>query len=58
MIIYLTNIEHDYFKHFILFDPFIFRRHPNLDENQELQLFIAMLNIFKKNESFSDSKKS
>lgn len=45
VIIYLTNIEKRFFKHFISLDPFIFRRHPYLDLEEQKILLKNMLNI-------------
>lgn len=45
VIIYLTNIEKRFFKHFVSFDPFIFRRHPYLDLEEQKLLLKNMLNI-------------
>lgn len=45
VIIYLTNIEKRFFKHFVTFDPFIFRRHPYLDLEEQKFLLKNMLNI-------------
>jgi len=49
MIIYLTNIEEKFFKHFVSFDPVIFRRHPYLKENEQKILLVKMLNIVQVN---------
>lgn len=45
VIIYLTNIEKRFFKHFVSFDPFIFRRHPYLDIEEQKFLLKNMLDI-------------
>lgn len=45
VIIYLTNIEKRFFKNFVAFDPFIFRRHPYLDMEEQKLLLKNMLNI-------------
>lgn len=45
VIIYLTNIEKRFFKHFVSFDPFIFRRHPYLDFEEQKFLLKNMLNV-------------
>lgn len=45
VIIYLTNIEKRFFKHFVSFDPFIFRRHPYLDLEEQKILLKNMLNV-------------
>ena len=47
VIIHLTNIEPQFFRHFVDFDPFIFRRHPNLNEEEQKQLFIAIIKKLK-----------
>lgn len=43
VIIYLTNMEERFFYHFVEFDPFIFRRHPYLNENEQRSLLISLL---------------
>lgn len=48
VIIYLTNIEVNFFKHFIDFDPLIFRRHPYLSKEEQTVLLASMLNILQK----------
>lgn len=48
VIIYLTNIEVNFFKHFIDFDPLIFRRHPYLSKEEQTVLLGSMLNILQK----------
>jgi len=50
VIIYLTNIESRFFKYFVEFDPFIFRRHPYLSEDEQRNLFISMLKLLDTNE--------
>ncbi len=45
VIIYLTNIEERFFKHFIDFDPLIFRRHPHLSKEEQSSLLVAMLTL-------------
>lgn len=47
VIIHLTNIEPQFFRYFVDFDPFIFRRHPNLNEEEQKQLFIAIIKKLK-----------
>ena len=47
IIIYLTNIEPQFFRYFVDFDPFIFRRHPDLNEEEQKQLFIAIIKKLK-----------
>jgi len=56
VIIYLTNIEPDFFKYFIEFDPFIFRRHPYLSQDNQKALFISMLNTLENNEQKGSTK--
>lgn len=48
VIIYLTNIEVNFFKYFINFDPLIFRRHPYLSKEEQTVLLGSMLNILQK----------
>jgi hypothetical protein len=43
VIIYLTNIKPELFVNFIEFDPFIFKRHPSLNQEQQEKLLIALL---------------
>ena len=45
VLIYLTNIEKRFFKHFVSFDPLIFRRHPYLDTEEQTLLLKNMLYI-------------
>jgi hypothetical protein len=47
IVVYLTNIKEDLFDDFVEFDPFIFKRHPSLTENQQEKLLIAILNKYK-----------
>lgn len=47
VIIYLTNIEENFFKHFIEFDPIIFRRHPYLSQEEQIKLVTTMLQTLK-----------
>ena len=43
VIIYLTNLRSDFFDEILEFDPLIFKRHPNLDEEQQVKLLHKML---------------
>ncbi|WP_164469574.1 NACHT domain-containing protein [Aliarcobacter cryaerophilus] len=43
VIVYLTNLNSDLFDDFVKFDPFIFKRHPLLNEKQQEKLLISML---------------
>jgi hypothetical protein len=43
VIIYLTNIKPELFVNFIEFDPFIFKRHSSLDQEQQEKLLISLL---------------
>lgn len=45
VVIYLTNIEKKFFKHFVSFDPTIFRRHPFLNELEQKQLLLEMIKL-------------
>lgn len=56
VIIYLTNIEEKFFKHFIEFDPLIFRRHPYLSKEEQNSLLIAMLTLLQKERQKAWSK--
>jgi hypothetical protein len=56
VIIYLTNIEEKFFKHFIEFDPLIFRRHPHLSKEEQNSLLIAMLTLLQKDSQKAWSK--
>jgi hypothetical protein len=53
VIIYLTNLNSDLFDDFIKFDPFIFKRHSNLNEKQQEKLLASMLYKLKKNKSMA-----
>lgn len=44
VIIYLTNLRSDFFEEILEFDPLIFKRHPSLDEEQQVKLLHTMLN--------------
>ena len=58
VIIYLTNIELHFFKYFVEFDPFIFRRHPSLSKEQQEKLLLSILKKLQNNESFAWDKKA
>jgi len=49
IIVYLTNIREDLFDDFVEFDPFIFKRHPNLTKEQQKKLLFSILNKYKTN---------
>ncbi|MGE4419629.1 MAG: NACHT domain-containing NTPase [Sulfurimonas sp.] len=51
VIIYLTNIQKTLFDKLVDFDPFIFKRHPNLDESQQQKLLSSMLNKLQNDKS-------
>lgn len=51
VIIYLTNLNSDLFDDFVQFDPFIFKRHPNLNEKQQEKLLASMLYKLKNEKS-------
>jgi hypothetical protein len=44
VVIYLTNMESKLFNDFLNFDPFIFRRHPSLNQEEQHKLFLAVIN--------------
>jgi len=50
VVIYLTNRQPHLFDEFVAFDPMIFRRHPNLSQEQQQKLLISMLNTLHQNE--------
>lgn len=56
VIIYLTNIEEQFFKHFIEFDPLIFRRHPHLSKEEQSFLLVAMLILLQQDRQRAWSK--
>lgn len=58
VIIYLTNIEPKYFKDIVNFDPFIFRRHPSLNEIEQRQLLVSVLHKVQHEEWMINSTKS
>ncbi len=43
IIIYLTNLSSVFFDEFVVFDPYIFRRHPSLNSAQQKKLFDSMI---------------
>jgi len=47
VIVYLTNLKPKLFDEFIEFDPFIFKRHPNLTKEQQKILLLSILNKYK-----------
>ncbi|MBU1855122.1 MAG: hypothetical protein KKF89_05355, partial [Nanoarchaeota archaeon] len=51
VIIYLTNIQKTLFDKLVDFDPFIFKRHPNLDESKQKKLLLSMLNKLQNDKS-------
>lgn len=53
VIIYLTNLNSDLFDDFVQFDPFIFKRHPNLNEKQQEKLLTSMLYKLKNDKSMA-----
>lgn len=53
VIVYLTNLNFSLFDDLVEFDPFIFKRHPNLNEHQQEKLLISMLQLLKNNKSMA-----
>lgn len=51
VIIYLTNMQKTLLDELINFDPFIFKRHPSLDESQQQKLLLSMLNKLQNDKS-------
>lgn len=47
VIVYLTNIKPELFDDFVGFDPFIFKRHPNLTKEEQEKLLLSILNKYK-----------
>ncbi len=43
VIVYLTNFKSDFFNDIVKFDPLIFKRHPNLNKEQQEKLLSTML---------------
>lgn len=58
VIIYLTNIEPKYFKYIVDFDPFIFRRHPFLNQTEQRKLLISVLHEIQYEDWMINSTKS
>ena len=53
VIIYLTNLNSNLFDDFVQFDPFIFKRHPNLNNEEQEKLLASMLYKLKKDKSMA-----
>ena len=53
VIVYLTNLNSDLFDNFVKFDPFIFKRHPNLTKEQQEKLLISMIYKLKNQKSMA-----
>ena len=53
VIIYLTNLNNDLFNKFVEFDPFIFKRHPDLTKEQQQTLLTSMLYKLKNEKSMA-----
>jgi len=53
VIIYLTNLNSDLFDDFVQFDPFIFKRHSNLNNEEQEKLLILMLFKLKNEKSMA-----
>lgn len=53
VIVYLTNLNSSLFDDLVEFDPFIFKRHPNLNEHQQEKLLSSMLQLVKNNKSMA-----
>jgi hypothetical protein len=53
VIIYLTNLNSDLFDDFVQFDPFIFKRHPNLNEKKQEKLLTSILFKLKNDKSIA-----
>lgn len=47
IVVYLTNLKPKLFDDFVEFDPFIFKRHPNLTKEQQEKLLLSILNKYK-----------
>ena len=56
VIIYLTNLNTNLFDDFVNFDPFIFKRHPNLNEKQQEKLLASLLYKLKNEKSMAWGK--
>ncbi|MFW2600101.1 NACHT domain-containing protein [Aliarcobacter butzleri] len=56
IIVYLTNLNSDLFDNFVKFDPFIFKRHPNLNNQEQEKLLASMLYKLKKDKSMAWSR--
>lgn len=53
VIIYLTNLNDALFDDFVQFDPFVFKRHPNLSKEQQEKLLNSMLYKLKNDKSMA-----
>ncbi len=53
IIVYLTNLNSELFDDFVEFDPFIFKRHPNLNQKQQEKLLVSILNKLKNEKSMA-----
>lgn len=53
VIIYLTNFNDGLFDELVRFDPFIFKRHPNLSKEQQEKLLNSMLSKLKNDKSMA-----
>jgi hypothetical protein len=53
VIIYLTNIQPTLFDDFVDFDPFIFRRHPSLNKEQQEKLLLSIIDKLQNSESYA-----
>lgn len=53
VIVYLTSLNTALFNDIVEFDPFIFRRHPNLNKQQQEKLLLSMLQLLKNNKSMA-----
>ena len=53
VIIYLTNFNITLFDKLVEFDPFIFKRHPNLNKQQQKTLLLSMLHKLKNDKSMA-----
>ncbi|WP_442765638.1 NACHT domain-containing protein, partial [Sulfurospirillum cavolei] len=51
VMVFYSNFQTSYFDEILNIDPFILRRHPTLNEAQEVQLFTAIMNLLQQDKT-------
>lgn len=51
VMVFYSNFQTNYFDEILNIDPFILRRHPTLNEVQEVQLFTAIMNLLQQDKT-------